>query len=314
MSFRQKFSMTISYWWQIIRTAFSLSTKKVGCIGYLATTALTFLILFGLKLLSNNKIINDQSLINDMVGEAKVATLILIAILIISLLYFLLLLFIVPANQFINAKKQLEKWEKVSVKVKTELRPIEQEDHHVGIEITNNEQLDIKNCFGRLVSMKYVKRGSGQKNILSKVNPSHLPLTWSGGSHEGKLDIPRGGGKKVLNIARGKAETIELIFNGLQGEAIYGREEQGIYLFEIQIDGEIENIEGTTKQIEPIKIDGYIQFQRYYVDFEDPKTASSTDGEKLTEMPDGSLLPTKEEFFRYVFSIEFGEPYQSWAK
>lgn len=208
-------------------------------------------------------------------------------VLIFSLLTIPLLSFInlfgVSETREVELRAKLNKWEGEGIYPDLLFLPVNQNDGHLGIRITNMEDWNIDNCSAELTSLTHQKYKNldsfigDAKFILEDVNPNGLPLTWGGGSEGGRRSISRDGGQGLLNIARHYNERLVFLFHGLHGEMKSERQEQGIYEFEVWLDGTIQG-----KSIEDVTVKGEIEFRRFYKD-QDGNTYSS-DGVESTRI------------------------------
>ncbi len=212
----------------------------------------------------------------------------------VSLVVFIFSLLILPVLAFINlfgvsAKREeklsakLSKWEGEGIYPDLLFQPVKQNDGHLGIRITNMEDWNVENCSAELTSLTHQKYKNldsfigDAKIILEDVNPNGLPLTWGGGSKGGRRSISRDGGQGLINIARHYNERLIFLFHGLHGEMKSERQEQGVYEFEVWLDGTIQG-----KSIEDVTVKGEIEFRRFYKD-QDGNTYSS-DGVESTKI------------------------------
>lgn len=279
---------TISYWFkEIIRGAISKAWSELGIRAVLIElgASITASVLY-------HQVQDQLASANELLDIGLLTLLIWIILLFLTVLAFAIR---EPFIREQDLNKRLSKWEGDRIKADFEVTPKKQLDGHLSLEVINNEGLDLTNCFGRVVSMFYVKHGYGEKDITDELNPNGLPLTWGAGSEGGKKTIHRDGGKGLLNIAKHDYESLDFIFNGLHGEVKCPREEQGIYKFEISIDGEIEG-----KLIQKKVVQGHLEFQRYYK--EPNGVFSSSNGD-----PDPELVPDGIHANYYYTKLEIRE-------
>ncbi len=210
-----------------------------------------------------------------------------------------------PLHREMSLIERLDKWEGERVRAKLRIEPKKQSDGHAGLDVINNEEWDLKDCSGRIVSLRYKEQNSPEEIITDDINPNHLLLTWGGGSERGKKTIPRGGGTGLLNIARHTHNRLEFIMQGLAGEMIHHRTEQGIYRFEIRIDAEMQE-----RPIEKEIVRGYLEFQRVYRrDSKEDEFFSSSGGLVATFEP-----PEHVDYYFTRFEIGLGDPPYKWAR
>lgn len=101
--------------------------------------------------------------------------------------------------------------------------------------VTNREKVDIS-CSASFILFTHTDKSGIKRDILKKVNPSNLALSWNGDVDTKKVAIGKNSLKGTINIVSSKyPHNILCFFNN----SVLIPADEGTYEFEIALDGDI---------------------------------------------------------------------------
>lgn len=241
----EKVKVTIKYWQIVLLEAWNTAWRGSGVKGFTVTLlgALSvFVVLFSL---SAAGVLPEswRILVGDFSAEVRTNFLYALGAILIGAIIFIFSLVYVPAKIHDEQYKKIVRLEsrnkskavrtdKIRIESKEELPKINGGNYYAYLEIQNNEDDDLRDCYATLNKL-LVKDAHGWLDMTERINPNLSQLTWPDFRREEEKIVRR---KKTsrINVAKTIPNNIAFIFENGDAPALFSMHQ---YYVEVEVNG-----------------------------------------------------------------------------